>query len=199
MRGNILLIFINLFFGANITITILLKNELNIIDATIFVCAFVLAFYLEYKSHSGPMHFKKDSKIYINHAVRHHNFFDHMKMYYTSSKDYDFTLNQPKIILMNTIINVYLPGGIFYLIHHEYGLTYFLAGFFYFYINEMLHFYYHLNSENFIVRVSKIFLPFVYTMRKHHQLHHNKKNMDRFNFGISSSLFDYIFRTKLKE
>lgn len=199
LNNRVYLLAINLFFLSGIVYAASQKSSYSILDAIVFFGVFILAVFVEYKTHSGSMHFNTESKKYKNHVLRHHNFFKEGNLYYGSSKDYNYTLNAPLVIVLNIVINVLLPFGILAFIDLEIAYTFLLTGLVYFYINEMLHFYYHIHDNELIVKVTRRVFPFIYAMRKHHLVHHRNDLMEKFNFGITSSIFDYLYKTKHKE
>ena len=198
-NGTIYLLILNVFFLSIIFTSFFLKKAFAWYDILIAISLFLFAYLIEYRKHSGPMHFKEGSAIHTSHAINHHSFFTHKEMFYQSSKEYHFTLNCPKVIILNLFINVIIPAICIYFINSEYGLFYLAIGTLYLYINEMLHFYYHLDENSFIVKLTKVLLPFIYSMRKHHKIHHDKKLMENYNFGITSSFYDVVFNTKYKK
>jgi sterol desaturase/sphingolipid hydroxylase (fatty acid hydroxylase superfamily) len=60
----------------------------------------------------------------------------------------------------------------------------------YFLTYEWLHFAYHLDEGSTLGR-----LPIFRALRRHHQTHHDKAKMGRFNFNITFPIADVIFRT----
>jgi len=91
------------------------------------------------------------------------------------------------------VLNLPINAVLYFLISPNVGLLFMATTIFYYLNYEILHFTYHLNEKWWISRT-----PIIKRLRHHHQVHHNKALMNRYNFNVSYPLSDWIFGTTYK-
>lgn len=155
--------------------------------------AFLYANLAEYLGHRFPMHrpFPGLKLIYRRHAGQHHRFFTHEAMAFSGPRDMYAVLFPPTLV-------IFFFGGfgvpawwlLSWLVSDNVAWLFIATGVGYYLNYEVLHFAYHLPKTHPLARVGLI-----RRLRWLHQLHHDPREMTRFNFNISYPLFDWLFGT----
>jgi hypothetical protein len=172
-------------------------HQLRAVELLTIPIAFLIANVAEYLGHKGPMHRPRKGLglIYQRHTREHHHFFTHDAMSYESSRDFKMVLFPPLMLFfflgaMATPVALVLfmvatpnIAWLFVAVAMSYFLTY-----------EWLHFSYHLNEDTILGRN-----PLARALRRHHQAHHNKALMGKYNFNITFPICDLVFGTIHKE
>jgi len=154
---------------------------------------FVVANVVEYLAHKGPMHRPRAGLgfLYQRHTREHHHFFTHDAMECESSRDFKMVLFPPALLFfflgMITAPIALMLGALF---SANVGWLFVLLGASYFLTYEWLHFSYHQPSDSAIGR-----LGVVRALRRHHQAHHDKALMGKWNFNITFPISDRLFGT----
>lgn len=120
----------------------------------------------------------------------HHQFFTDRNMFYDSFQDSKlifFELADIIWFLVMATIGV-IPLGFRYGSITAYAVLWTVLGYYGCY--EWLHLAYHSPPSSILGR-----LPFIATLRKHHQLHHNRMFMRKHNFNITIPFGDWLFDT----
>lgn len=154
---------------------------------------FLYANLVEYLGHKGPMHRKVRylAIIFERHAQQHHSFFTHDAMECESHRDYKMILFPPVMIVFFFGLFAAPMGFLLrYLLGPNVALLFVITSIGYFLNYEWLHWLYHQPPDSFLGR-----LPFINTLRLHHQYHHNKMLMGRYNFNITYPICDRLFGT----
>ena len=154
---------------------------------------FIVANFVEYFGHRGPMHhyFEKTGLMYHRHTKEHHQFFTENWMTCRSQKDFKIVLFPP-IMLFFYLVLIAAPMGIFLYYMHgwNFAMLYVITAMFYFMSYEVMHFFYHLDDE---LWVSK--LPILKALRSHHRMHHKLEAMAKYNFNITWPIADFVMGT----
>lgn len=155
--------------------------------------AFLFANLAEYFGHKGPMHRPRRglTLLFQRHTQEHHHFFTHDAMDYESSRDFKMVLFPPSMLL-------FFLGGIaapvaallFVLASTNVAWLFVLTAMGYFLTYEWLHFVYHFDPRTGVGR-----LRAVAWLRRHHQRHHDKALMAKWNFNITFPISDLLFGT----
>ena len=154
---------------------------------------FFYANLVEYLAHRNPMHrpLRPFGLIYRRHSLEHHAFFTDQELRAESTRDFKLVLFPWFMVLfffglfalpMGLVVRAVLGpnvGAIFLATAMAYFLTY-----------EWLHLAYHLGPETALGGV-----PFIQSLRRHHQTHHDPRQMSRANFNITFPICDAIFGT----
>ncbi|QSX77492.1 sterol desaturase family protein [Agrilutibacter solisilvae] len=151
-----------------------------------------LASFVEYWMHRGPMHHPTRGlrAVHERHGRRHHRYFAPDAMTFQNARDLHAVLFPPVLIIffaaIATILGAVLAliwgaaaGGLFAATVIGYYLAY-----------ETLHLFYHLAE-----RVPGRRWRWLAFLSRHHQLHHDPRDMLSCNFNLVFPIFDWLFGT----
>ena len=117
-------------------------------------------------------------------------FFTEKEMRFASSKDYRVTFFPPYALIIFSIMGLF-PGLFLYFVFSKNIAWLFLMTTTAMYlIYETMHYCCHID-DNFVVRN----LPFINTLRRHHEAHHNQKIMVTKNMNLTFPIADWFFQT----
>lgn len=152
---------------------------------------FLFANFAEYFGHRGPMHHAYGRLLFQRHTREHHHFFTHEAMAYESARDFKMVLFPPEMLFFFLgVIAAPIAAILFAVATHDVAWLFVTTAMSYFLTYEWLHFAYHLGEGSPLGRL-RIFR----VLRRHHEAHHDKAKMSRFNFNITFPIADVIFRT----
>lgn len=154
--------------------------------------AFLFANFAEYTGHRFSMHRPSFPRfVYRRHTIEHHSFFTDERMSYDSRRDWKAVLFPAPVVLF-FFLGFGAPVGVALalLSTRNVALLFVATAFGYFLTYEWLHFAYHMDPQSAVGRN-----PLVRRLRAHHQTHHDKAVMGRYNFNITFPIFDAIFGT----
>lgn len=158
---------------------------------------FIVANFVEYFGHRGPMHhyFKQFGLMFHRHTNEHHQFFTENWMTCRSQRDFKIVLFPP-IMLFFYLGIIAAPMGLFLYYMHgwNFSMIYVITAMFYFMSYEVMHFFYHLDDD---LWVSK--LPILRVLRAHHRTHHKLEIMSKYNFNITWPIADFVMGTIYRE
>ncbi|MCA9093841.1 MAG: hypothetical protein KDA68_10165 [Planctomycetaceae bacterium] len=158
---------------------------------------FIVANFVEYFGHRGPMHhyFKQFGLMFHRHTNEHHQFFTENWMTCRSQRDFKIVLFPP-IMLFFYLGIIAAPMGLFLYYMHgwNFAMIYVITAMFYFMSYEVMHFFYHLDDD---LWVSK--LPILRVLRAHHRTHHKLEIMSKYNFNITWPIADFVMGTIYRE
>lgn len=173
-----------------------LVNDVQPIEWLAIPGVFLFANFVEYMAHKGPMHHKKDlvEIVFRRHTLQHHEYYQHDSMGMESKRD---------------CYLVFFPFWAIFLLFGVASIPFFItwwltntnvAGMFlavsvgYYLLYEWLHFAYHVPEKYWIGRTRLI-----RKLRQHHQAHHNRALMTKYNFNITFPICDYLFGTAFRD
>ena len=154
---------------------------------------FLFANVAEYFGHKGPMHRPRRGMalLFQRHTREHHHFFTHDAMAYTSSRDFKMVLFPPVMLFFFLgVIATPIALLLFCVASANVAWLYVATAMSYFLTYEWLHFAYHLAEDHWLGGS-----PLLRALRRHHQAHHDKALMGKWNFNITFPICDAIFRT----
>ncbi len=155
---------------------------------------FLFANFAEYFGHKGPMHHPYGRLLFQRHTREHHQFFTHEAMAYESSRDFKMVLFPPVMLFFFLgVIAAPIAAILFAVATPNVAYLFVTTAMSYFLTYEWLHFAYHLGEGSALGR-----LPIFRVLRRHHQTHHDKAKMSRFNFNITFPIADVIFHTHFR-
>ena len=158
--------------------------------------AFLFANFAEYRAHRGPMHNRTRllDIVYRRHAASHHLFYTHEAMAAETSRDFHMVLFPPSMLLFFIGLQM-VPIGLLlgFAVSPNVAYLFCATALSYFLTYEWLHTAYHLPDDSLIRR-----LPFIATLRRLHQTHHDQRLMHDWNFNITFPIFDAVYRTRHK-
>lgn len=174
---------------------ILEKIEKNISSLLAFILIFLYLDLSLYLIHRFPMHriTKGASKLHWFHTLHHHMIFTNVENTIFRLRDIYMVLFPPSLVLF--FYFVYYPAYawlVSLIFGKNVGYLFYFSSVIYFFLYEVFHLSGHLSETSFIRK-----LPWIGTMGKLHQKHHDHKLMQTKNFGIVLPLYDYLFKTKV--
>ncbi len=177
----------------------LLATRARAIDWVVVPIFFVVANFIEWAVHRGPMHRPMTPRLmYRNHTLIHHRAFHHDSMPIGSARELDlimmpwytmlglFVLAAP-VALVAALLRGPGMAGIFYLCAASYFLVY-----------ETLHASYHL-PERTLARLGLAGNGVFERLRGHHRHHHRLDRMSRSNYNVTFPLMDWLLGTRERE
>jgi len=168
-------------------------HEVRTLEWLAVPISFLVANTAEYFGHKGPMHRPKRGMaiLFQRHTREHHHFFTHDAMEYASSRDFKMVLFPPEMLVFFLgVIATPIALSLFLLATPNVAWLFVAVAIGYFLTYEWLHFVYHLSERSYVGR-----LPFVKVLRRHHQRHHDKALMGKWNFNITFPISDLLFGT----
>ncbi len=155
--------------------------------------AFLLANFVEYNGHRGPMHHPVPGLrlLFQRHTREHHRYFTDVAMHYESSRDFKMVLFPPVMLLFFLgVIASPVAMALSLTTSRNVAWLYVAVAMSYFLTYEWLHFAYHLPPTSALGRT-----PLLAVLRRHHTLHHDPSRMTRFNFNITFPICDWLYGT----
>jgi sterol desaturase/sphingolipid hydroxylase (fatty acid hydroxylase superfamily) len=147
------------------------------------ITALLYSSLVEYSLHRFFLHKSYEQ----DHIKLHHRTFHGLKSYELDNVESSEILLSGKERLINGVL--YLPpAGLFFLKNSKLGLVFFAVCFLCSCWGELLHLYFHKKTDLFFAK-HYIFK----SLKEHHRVHHYIYSS---NYGIGSSFWDIIFRTK---
>jgi len=182
----------NLLAGLSIVAAIGKLHEVGAWEWLIVPAAFLVANWLEYRVHKGPMHHLRPpwQILFERHARQHHVYFDDTHMSARLAREYYwvfFPWWAVGLVVITTALFA-LPLGL--LVTRNTGLLFFAVGIAYYLAYEWLHLSYHLHPQSLIGRSG-----IVRRLRGLHTAHHRTAQMTKCNFNITFPICDWLFGT----
>lgn len=153
---------------------------------------FLFANLVEYLGHRGPMHHRRPglSLIFERHTLQHHAFFTHEAMEAESPRDFQMVLFPPLMLVFFLGAVGPIAALLAAVSTANLGWLFVATGVGYFLTYEWLHWAYHQPASSWIGRRAPIA-----RLRRHHEAHHDPRQMTRVNFNINFPIGDWLFRT----
>ena len=128
--------------------------------------------------------------IYNRHTLMHHQFFTDQEMRFADHMDYRVTFFPPYALATFTLMSI--PGAFVlgWLFSPNVGWLFITTTTSVYLIYEFMHFCCHV-EDNWFVR----HMPFVNTIRRHHEAHHNQSIMMERNMNLTFPIMDWLFGT----
>ena len=159
--------------------------------------SFLIANAAEYFGHRGPMHRPRPGLglLFQRHTREHHHFYTNDAMSYESSRDFKMVLFPPVMLFFFLGVLATPIGFLLYrLVSPNAGWIFVVVAMSYFLTYEWLHFIYHLSPDSMVGGS-----PLFRALRRHHQNHHDKALMGKYNFNITFPICDRIMGTTYRE
>ena len=187
------------YFGAsNLVAAIAIFGALSQLDDVrawdwlIVPAAFLVANWVEYRVHKGPMHHKRRpwEILFERHTRQHHVYFDELHMSARQGREYYWVFFPWWAVglVVATAALFALPLGLF--VSRNAGLLFFAVGIAYYVTYEWLHLSYHLHPQSFVGKLRPVQI-----MRRLHTSHHDTALMTTQNFNITFPICDWLFGT----
>ncbi|QAA32499.1 sterol desaturase family protein [Clostridium manihotivorum] len=151
----------------------------------IIVAGFLYSSLVEYCLHRFLLHHSYEQE----HVRIHHKVYHGIESYELEEIEKDTVLSSIGEILRN--VALYLPVAIAIFIYSKaFGVLFLIVCIAYNMWEEFVHFYFHKKNKLFIEE-----LKFYRNLKEHHRVHHYAY---MYNYGIGTSFWDIVFRTKKK-
>ena len=169
-------------------------NNVSFKEYTIIPLTFLFCNFFEWLLHKEVMHkprnFPGARAIYTRHTLQHHQFFTEKEMRFASSNDYRVTFFPPYALIIFSIMGI-IPGfALYYFVSSNVAWLCLISTTSMYLIYETMHYCCHI-EDNFLVRN----FPFINTLRRHHEAHHNQKIMITKNMNLTFPISDWFFNT----
>jgi hypothetical protein len=128
--------------------------------------------------------------IYNRHTLMHHQFFTDREMRFADHMDYRVTFFPPYALATFTLISIPPAFVLGWLLSPNVGWLFITTTTSVYLIYEFMHFCCHV-EDNWFVR----HMPFVNTIRRHHEAHHNQSIMMERNMNLTFPIMDWLFGT----
>ena len=154
--------------------------------------AFLVANWVEYRVHRGPMHHLRRywEILFERHTRQHHVYFDELHMSARNPREYYWVFFPWWAVglVIGTAGLFALP--LWLLASANLGALFFSVAIAYYLAYEWLHLSYHLPPQSFVGRLS-----IVRRLRRLHTMHHNTALMTTQNFNITFPICDWLYGT----
>lgn len=155
---------------------------------------FFLNSYFEYLSHRYHQHKSIPFLrfLYKFHTLEHHQLFNEEKMEVDSHRDFSMVLFPPHVTV--GLLTLYFPTlslFAFLVFDMQVAVNFYLASILSYLTYEFIHFASHHRSDSIYYKT-----PILNHLCQNHRDHHDPKLMAKKNFGVITTLWDRIFKTK---
>jgi len=154
--------------------------------------AFLVANWVEYRVHKGPMHHLRRGReiLFERHTRQHHVYFDERHMSTRNAREYYWVFFPWWAVglVIGTAGLFALPLWLF--ASANLGALFFAVAIAYYLAYEWLHLSYHLPPHSFVGRMS-----IVRRLRRLHTMHHDTALMTTQNFNITFPICDWLYGT----
>lgn len=167
----------------------ILPLEFFVIPITFLFCNF-FEWFLHKEVMHKPRNFPGARAIYSRHTLQHHQFFTEKEMRFASSNDYRVTFFPPYALIVFSIMGILPALSLNYLFSSNVAWLFIITTTSMYLVYETMHYFCHID-DNLIVR----HLPFINTLRRHHEAHHDQKIMVSKNMNLTFPIADWFFNT----
>lgn len=188
-----------LYFGASNLVAVLAivvaftqLNDVHAWEWLIVPFAFLVANWVEYRVHRGPMHHKRRpwQILFERHTCQHHVYFDDGHMSARNAREYYWVFFPWWAVGLVVVTAAVFALPLWLFVARNLGLLFFAVGISYYLTYEWLHLSYHVPAQSVIGR-----LPMVGVLRRLHTAHHDTALMTTQNFNITFPIFDWLSGT----
>ena len=182
----------NLVAGIAIVAAFTQLDEVRAWEWLIVPAAFLVANWVEYRVHKGPMHHLRRPWhiLFQRHTKQHHVYFDDTHMSARVNREYYWVFFPWWAVGLVVITAALFALPLALMGSRNSALLFFATGIGYYLTYEWLHFSYHLHPQSTIGG-----LRLVQRLRGLHTTHHQPALMTRHNFNITFPICDWLFRT----
>jgi hypothetical protein len=173
-------------------LSILLMTQFSWWMPLAFAGMFFVFFGFEWYFHKNILHqrFPFIESIYEKHELAHHLIFVDQDMAIRDKREIYYVLIPYLAFILAFTIVVFPVAFIIGWFSWNLAMLYLAAAFLFYLTYEWLHFAYHMPQTDGI--------PVFRLLKKHHEIHHNTRNMKRYNFNVTVPVFDAIMGTRFK-
>ena len=182
----------NLVAGIAVMAALTQLNGVRAWDWLIVPFAFLVANWVEYRVHKGPMHHRRRpwEILFERHTRQHHVYFDEGHMSARNAREYYWVFFPWWAVGLVVVTAALFALPLWLLLSHNLGVLFFAVAIGYYLTYEWLHFSYHLPPKSVIGR-----LGLVQRLRRLHTAHHDTALMTTQNFNITFPICDWLFGT----
>ena len=146
----------------------------------------------EWYLHKRTMHrrVKGLGAIYKRHTVNHHQFFTSEEMRIDAIRDYRIVFFPPYALVAFMVLSIAPAAIAWALISASAGWIVMITTTAFYLNYELFHLSCHI-EERPVLR----HLPFINTIRRHHEVHHNQRVMSDTNLNLTYPIADWLFGT----
>lgn len=170
-----------------------LMDPLSLLELVMVPITLAVMSSWEWLIHKYWMHhsFKPFTFLFKKHRL-HHQYYTDKRMELSSWNELYFILTPfwALVLVFTALVPMFIVASF---VSWNVACLVVMTTMLYFVVYELTHATYHFPKSNWI-RSN----PIINYLSKHHTLHHNTKNMTRFNFNVSFPLFDWLTRTNFK-
>jgi hypothetical protein len=149
----------------------------------------------EWLVHQGPLHHPWPARLaYNRHTLTHHAAFSDRDMSVRSWRELRIVLFPLYALPLLELIVLPVFALVWWTLGRNAAALFAFASVLYYLIYELLHLAYHLPVDHPVSR-----LRVVGWLKRHHQRHHDPREMTAGNFNVSIPLFDWLLGTRLVE
>lgn len=167
-------------------------QQVQLWEWLIVPAAFLVANWVEYRVHKGPMHHLRRGReiLFERHTRQHHVYFDERHMSTRNAREYYWVFFPwwAVALVIGAAGLFALPLWLF--ASANLGALFFAVAIAYYLAYEWLHLSYHLPPAGFIGRMS-----IVRQLRRLHTMHHDTSLMTTQNFNITFPICDWLYGT----
>ena len=167
-------------------------REVSAWEWLIVPVAFLLANWVEYRVHKGPMHNKRRpwEILFERHTRQHHVYFDSANMSARNAREYYWVFFPWWAVGLVVATAGLLAAPLWLFGSGNLAWLFFAVGIAYYLVYEWWHLSYHLAPESALGR-----LAMVRRLRRLHTAHHDTALMTTQNFNITFPICDWLFGT----
>ena len=156
----------------------------------VFLACNIFEWYLHKYILHRPLKFKGFRAIYTRHTLMHHQFFTDEEIRFAGPHDWRVTFFPPYALIVFILMSV--PAALFlgWLISPNVGWLLMCTTTSVYLIYEFMHYCCHI-GDNWFVRNC----PFINTIRRHHEAHHDQSIMMERNMNLTFPIADWLFGT----
>jgi sterol desaturase/sphingolipid hydroxylase (fatty acid hydroxylase superfamily) len=165
-------------------------------DMAIVPVMWIASIAVEWRFHRDWLHKRVPPLqiLYDKHTVSHHAIYIEGAMAIGSPRDFRSILF-PAYALPGLVLALSPPAlALGWCLGGDVGRLFMATSMLYVMVYEALHLIYHLRPEHPLRR-----LPGIEALARHHARHHNPRQMQRHNFGVTSRLWDHVRGTVAKD
>ena len=157
-----------------------------------FIPAFIGFLVVEWFDHKygGHRRIKGLIGLYKRHSLQHHKFYTHQNMTSDSHRDMRVTLFTAWALPLFVVMGAPIALAIEYVLSANAAWIFVFALVFHYLTYEVFHLCCHLPDSRVLRNV-----PFINTIRRHHQAHHNPAIMTETNMALTFPLIDWLLGT----
>ena len=161
-------------------------------DWLVVILVFLGCNVFEWYLHKRTMHrrVKGLGAIYQRHTVNHHQFFTSDEMRIDRIRDYRIVFFPPYALVAFMVLSILPAAAAWALVSASAGWIVMITTTAFYLNYELFHLSCHVEERPYLRH-----LPFINTVRRHHEVHHNQRVMMDTNLNLTYPIADWLFGT----